>query len=63
MTANYQVGAFGFRRGTGGRVGANDELRLPDTATLQVAASAVLKSALNNWENVGEKRVRKKQRR
>ena len=38
-------------------MGANDELRLPDTATLQCAANAVLKSALNKRENVGEKRV------
>ena len=37
-------------------MGANDELRLPDTRTLQSAANVVLKSALNKRENVGEKR-------
>ena len=38
-------------------MGANDELRLPDTATRQSAANAVLKSASKSWDDVGEKRV------
>jgi hypothetical protein len=54
LTHRTLVGAFGFRRGTGGRVGANDELRLPDTRTIQCAAHAVSKRALNNWERANE---------
>ena len=44
-------------------MGANDELRLPDTATLQSAANAVWKTALNSWENLEnleQKRVESK---
>ena len=50
-------GAFGVWVSEGNRrglVGANEELILPDTATLHYVANAVLKSALNRWENVGE---------
>ena len=35
-------------------MGADDELRLPDTRTRQSAANAVSKSASNTWENVEE---------
>ena len=48
-----RLGRLGWR-GTRGRVGANDELCVPDTSTRQSAANAVLKSASNNCENVGE---------
>ena len=50
------VGAFGFGGEREGEWRGNDELCLPDTAALQSAANAVLESASNNCENVGEKR-------
>ena len=53
-TVHTPVEAFGFRREPRGRVGANDELCVPDTRTRQSAANAVLKSASKNCENVGE---------